>query len=244
MAKPKILLVPTITEVEWKIKPALAEWADVASFDAPGVGAEPMTEPTIEAIVARGLDEIDRRGWDRCVIVGDEVGAAQAARIAGERPAAARALVMGHPTLDFNAGGRRPTLNPDVRDVLIQLGRTDHRSYVRALSQVTRDDYDEDLADAYMSRVSQGVTSSYVDEFFERAERIDLLPVLRGLDCPILLVEHAGCLMWTREGFEDAIAALPEAVRTSVDRKPSASPEFAELLRDFVHRLPSAGDSA
>ena len=180
MAKPKILLVPTVTEVEWKIKPLLEEWADVASFDAPGVGAEPMTEPTIEGIVARGLAELDRRGWDRCVIVGDEVGAAQAARLAAERPSAARALVMGHPALDFNAGGRRPTLNPEVRDVLVQIAKNDYRSYVRALSQVTQDAYDEELADEYMARASQEVTTSYVEEFFGRAERIDLLPLLRA----------------------------------------------------------------
>jgi len=238
VSRPRILLVPTVTEVEWKIKPAIAEWADVASYDAPGVGDEPMTEPTIEAIVARGLDEIDRRGWERCVIVGDEIGAAQAARIAGERPAAVRALVMGHPALDFNAGGRRPTLNPEIRDVLLQLGRTDYRSYVRALSQVTKDAYDEELANAYMDRVSQNVTEAYIEELFRRAERIDLLPTLRRVAAPILLVEHSGCLMWTRESFEDAIAALPDAVRTSVEQKPSVNAAFEALLRDFVEGLP------
>ena len=112
VAKPRILLVPTVTEVEWKIKPLLEEWAEVASFDAPGVGSEPMTEPTIEGIVARGLAELDRRGWDRCVIVGDEVGAAQAARLAAKRPDAAQALVMGHPTLDFNAGRTAAVAEP------------------------------------------------------------------------------------------------------------------------------------
>jgi pimeloyl-ACP methyl ester carboxylesterase len=238
VAKPKILLVPTVTEVEWKIKPLLEEWAEVASFDAPGVGTEPMTEPTIEAIVARGLAELERRGWDRCVVVGDEVGAAQAARLAAERPGATRALVMGHPALDFNAGGRRPTLNPEVRDVLVQIAGNDYRAYVRALSQVTQDAFDEDLADEYMARVSQAVTTAYVEEFFNRAARIDLLPLLRGLDVPMLLVEHAECLMWTREGFEDAIAALPEAIRTSVDQKPSVSPAFAAVLKDFVEGLP------
>ena len=107
-----------------------------------------MTEPTIEGIVARGLAELDRRGWDRCVVVGDEVGAAQAARArSGARPSAARALVMGHPALDFNAGGRRPSLNPEVRDVLVQIAKNDYRSYVRALSQVTQDAYDEELAE-------------------------------------------------------------------------------------------------
>ena len=241
MANPhahRILLVPTVTEVEWKIKPLLEEWAEVASFDAPGVGTEPMTEPTIEGIVARGLAELDRRGWDRCVVVGDEVGAAQAARLAAERPSAARALVMGHPTLDLNAGGRRPALNPEVRAALLQIARNDYRAYVRALTQVTQDAYDEELADEYMARATQEVTTSYVQEFFDRAERVDLLPLLRSLDVPMLLVEHAGCLMWTREGFEDAIAALPDAIRTSVDQKPSVSPAFAAILKDFVESLP------
>lgn len=238
MTPTRILLVPTVTEVEWKIKPLLAEWAEVASFDAPGVGSEPMTEPTIEAIVARGLAELDDRGWKRCVIVGDEVGAAQAARIAGERPGAVRALVMGHPALDFNARGKRPSLNPEVRDALVQLGRTDYRSYVRALTQLTQNAYDEELADAYMARVSQEVTAAYIQEFFSRAERIDLLPILRRIEAPILLVEHAGCLMWTRAGFEDAMAALPAAVRTSLGQKPSVDPEFAALVRDFCAGLP------
>jgi hypothetical protein len=53
----------------------------------------------------------------------------------------------------------------------------------------------------------------------------------------MLLVEHKDCLMWTREGFEDTIAALPDAVRTSVERKPSADPAFAAILRDFVEGL-------
>jgi pimeloyl-ACP methyl ester carboxylesterase len=238
MDKPKILLVPTVTEVEWKIKPLLEEWAAVAAFDAPGVGNEPMTEPTIDAIVARGLAELDSRGWDRCVVVGDEVGAAQAARLAAKRPGAARALVMGHPALDLNAGGRRPALNREVRDVLLQIARNDYRSYVRALTQVTQDAYDEELADEYMARATQEITTSYVDEFFGRAERLDLLPALRSLDVPMLLVEHAGCLLWTRESFEDAIAALPNAIRTSVDQKPSVSPAFAQILRDFVGGLP------
>ncbi|MGH2982748.1 MAG: hypothetical protein ACRDK5_00605, partial [Solirubrobacterales bacterium] len=83
MARPRILLVPTVTEVEWAIKSLLEEWAEVASFDAPGVGGEPATETTQEAIVARGLAEIEGRGWEDCVIVGDEAGAVQAVRIAG-----------------------------------------------------------------------------------------------------------------------------------------------------------------
>ena len=43
MDRPRVLLVPTLTEVEWKIRPLIEEWAEVASFDAPGVGDEPAT---------------------------------------------------------------------------------------------------------------------------------------------------------------------------------------------------------
>ena len=59
--------MPSRSEVQWAIKPRLEEWADVASYDPPGVGAEPPAEgPTdSEAIVARGAAEIERRGWDR-----------------------------------------------------------------------------------------------------------------------------------------------------------------------------------
>ena len=37
--RPRILLVPHFSELDWRIKPLLEEWAHVASFDAPGVGA-------------------------------------------------------------------------------------------------------------------------------------------------------------------------------------------------------------
>ena len=55
MDRPRVLLVPTLTEVEWKIRPLIEEWAEVASFDAPGVGDEPATTLTPEAISPEGL---------------------------------------------------------------------------------------------------------------------------------------------------------------------------------------------
>jgi hypothetical protein len=38
--KPRLLLVPAFTELQWMIKPELEEWADVAAYDPPGVGKE------------------------------------------------------------------------------------------------------------------------------------------------------------------------------------------------------------
>src|SRR5947199_229500 len=42
MARPRLLLIPSFTELEWTIRPALEEWADVASFDTPGVRGEAL----------------------------------------------------------------------------------------------------------------------------------------------------------------------------------------------------------
>lgn len=244
MARPRILLVPTITEVEWAIKPLLAEWAEVASFDAPGVGSEPVTETTQAAIVARGLSEIERRGWEDCVIVGDEAGAVQAVRIAGARPSVVRAIALGHPALSFKRTGPRPGLNGQVFDALMQVARTDYRSFVRALCQLTQHAYDDEMADRYMERVPQEVALGYLGHMLGVMDAEHLELTLRSLQVPMLLVEHRGCLGWTAEGFEDAAAAFPEAATASVEIKPSCDPEFAEILKEFCEGLPEQAESA
>ena len=44
MSLPRLLLVPQLTQIEWTIEPDLEQWAEVASFDPPGVGNEPAPE--------------------------------------------------------------------------------------------------------------------------------------------------------------------------------------------------------
>jgi hypothetical protein len=61
--------------------------------------------------------------------------------------------------------------------------------------------------------------------------------LLERLDVPLLLAKHEGCLVFTAEGYEDAVRAQPEARRTSVGRSPSASDEFATALRDFCEQV-------
>jgi pimeloyl-ACP methyl ester carboxylesterase len=238
MPRPCLLLVPTATEVEWGIKPDLEEWADVASFDAPGVGDEP--EPSglgPEVIAARGVDEIERRGWDRCVVVGDEVGTAAAVHVAGQAPERIAGLALGHATLSFARSGPRAPVNTEVAEGLAQVARTDYRSFVRAPSQATQGAYDDDFVQEYMQRVPQEYSSKWIDDLLLRSESEDLEPILRSADVPMLLVEHHNCLMWTREGFEDAVKAFPDATTASMVLKPSVSPEFAELLREFSEPL-------
>jgi pimeloyl-ACP methyl ester carboxylesterase len=234
VTRPRLLLMPTVSEVEWRIRPQLEEWAEVASFDAPGIGDEPAADRFgAGAIVERGLAELDARGWDRVVVVGDEIGAAQAIRLAGRRPEAVEAIALGHPALSLRSEGDRSPLNGDVVNALVQLARTDFRSYVRALSQLTQNAYDEELAQLYLDRVDRETVEAYLPAMFGPESEEDLEPVLRSLDVPMLLVEHEGCLMWTRTGYEDATAAFPQARTASMELKPSVNPEFAELLREF-----------
>jgi pimeloyl-ACP methyl ester carboxylesterase len=114
MARPRLLLVPEFTELEWgNIHRALSEWAEVATYDPPGVGAEPIAQEDIEAIrrrdqsihdlsARRGLEEVDRRGWDRFFVVADAWGNAVAARIALDRPSAVQGMALGHASLSFD----------------------------------------------------------------------------------------------------------------------------------------------
>ena len=59
MRRPRILLVPHFSELDWRIKPLLEEWAQVASFDAPGVG----DEPTPDAFRSRRWSSGASRSW-------------------------------------------------------------------------------------------------------------------------------------------------------------------------------------
>jgi pimeloyl-ACP methyl ester carboxylesterase len=231
--RPRLLLVPTMTELEWPIKPLLAEWAEVASFDSPGAGDEPPPDSFDQGVVAeRGLAEIDRRGWERCFVVGDEIGATTAVRLASSRPEAVEGLALGHACLSLATEGDRPPLNPETSDALLQLIRLDFRMYARHLTQVTQGAYEDALAERYIERVPHDVAISYMERALEEGLP-NVEEQLRTLDVPLLLVEHEGCLMWTREGFEDAVAALPHARTASMTVKPSANPEFGPLLREF-----------
>jgi pimeloyl-ACP methyl ester carboxylesterase len=244
MTPPRILLVPSLTELEWSIRPLIEEWAEVASFDAPGVGAEPPEEGhLLDASARRGLVELDRREWDHCVIVGDEYGSGVAARMAAARPDAVQALVLGHACLHFRREGERPSLSPDVADLLLRLADLDFRSFARqmftgwdprrgAMGEPARHDA---VADRYLERVTPDAARVYLAAIMseETSTEPALDEKLRELDAPLLFVKHEGCLLFTTEGFEDAVAAVPRAQTAATPVKPSVSHEFAAILREF-----------
>jgi hypothetical protein len=87
--RPRLLLVPEFTEVQWAIRPLLEQWAEVASYDSPGVGDEPEApDPFAEATLRRGLREVEQRGWDRFFVVADGWGIPTGVRLAAQRASA------------------------------------------------------------------------------------------------------------------------------------------------------------
>jgi pimeloyl-ACP methyl ester carboxylesterase len=238
VGRSRILLCPQFTEVEWTIAPQLAEWAEVATFDAPGVGDEPMPggDPenfNREMVVQRGLQEVEKLGWDSYFVVGDAWGTATAVRLAAARPESVLGLALGHACLSYEREGRRPAVNKEVTAAMTQLLRSDYDSFVRyGMTQFTQGGFDEKTSERIVARFPPMETASKVWEMnIDRVEPIG--EMLGKLEVPILLAKHEGCLVFTDEGYEDAVRALPEARRTSVSRASSASDEFAAALRDF-----------
>ena len=238
MARPRILLCPQFTEVEWTIAPRLAEWAEVATFDAPGVGDEPRPggDPERfdrEMVVQRGLQEVERLGWDSYFVAGDAWGTATAVRLAAARPESVLGLALGHACLSYEREGPRPAVNKEVTAAMTQLLRSDYDSFVRyGMTQFTQGAFDEETSERIVARFPPMEIASKVWEMnIDRVEPVG--EMLGKLEVPILLAKHEGCLVFTDEGYEDAVRALPEARRTSVARASSASDEFAAALRDF-----------
>jgi pimeloyl-ACP methyl ester carboxylesterase len=226
------------TEVEWTIAPRLAEWAEVATFDAPGVGDERMPggDPTTldrEMVVQRALQEVESRGWDSYIVVGDAWGTATAVRVAVARPEPVLGIALGHASLDYQREGRRPAVNREVTAAMTQLLRSDYDSFVRyGMTQFTQGAFDEETSKRIVERFPPMEVASQVWEAnIDEDQAIDEL--LRQVDVPLLLSKHEGCLVFTAEGYDDAVRAFPDARRTSVSQASSASEEFAAALKDF-----------
>jgi pimeloyl-ACP methyl ester carboxylesterase len=242
MARPRILLVPQFTEVEWTIAPQLSEWAEVATFDAPGVGDEPIPGGDPRSfdrglVVQRALEEVDRLSWDSYFVVGDAWGTATAVRVAHSRPDSVLGLALGHASLTYDQEGRRPAVNKEVTAAMTQLLRSDYDSFVRyGLTQFTQGAFDEETSERIVARFPpMEIASKVWESNLTRDEPIGEL--LAELDVPMLLSKHEGCLVFTPEGYEDAVRALPQARRTSVSRASPASDEFAAALRDFCEQV-------
>lgn len=244
--RPRILLVPTLTELEWAIRPQLEEWADVASYDGPGVGAEPPVEgDRIRATAQRGLAELDRRGWDRCLVAADELGVAAAALVAQRRPRAVAGLVLGHPIVSLDFATPAPSLNEGVARAHVQLAGASFPAFVREQMRAWVGLYGrpasagDELAKRYLERVTPAVAPGLHAQILAEAERNVAevrLALIGSPAIPKLLIHHEGCLLFTRDGFDEAVAAMPGAEIASLPHKPSIDPAASALFRAFAER--------
>jgi pimeloyl-ACP methyl ester carboxylesterase len=241
VARPRLILCPQFTEVEWAIADQLAEWAEVATFDAPGVGDETVDDEGAglterDPVVRRALEEVDGLGWDSYFVVGDAWGTATAVRMAAARPERTLGIALGHASLDYETEGERPAVNGELVAAMTQLLRTDYDSFVRyGITQFTQGGFDEEMSGRMVERFPPADVAARVWEMYVgRPERIGEL--LAGLDVPVLLGKHEGCLVFTVEGYEDAVRAFPEAETISVRMASGASDEFADALRKFCER--------
>ena len=242
MLRARLLLCPQFTEVEWTIAPRLSEWAEVATFDAPGVGDEPIPSGDRRRIdrklvVDRALREVETRGWDSYFVVGDAWGTATAARVAASRPGSVMGLALGHASLDYEMEGDRPAINGELVAAMTQLLRSDYDSFVRyGLTQFTQGGFDEETSSRIVDRFPPMDIAAEVWEMHVRRTK-PIANLLARLNKPLLLARHDGCLVFTAEGYEDAVAAFPEAHRASVQKASSASDEFAAALREFCDHV-------
>jgi hypothetical protein len=240
VTRPRLLLVPLLTELEWVIRPQLEEWADVATFDVPGIGDEPPVDCLDrQAIVDRALRELDRRAWDSYVLVCDGSALPVGIRVAHARPKAVEAMALGHARLCNRMGGERPTYNREVAEAFGRLADTNYKEFVRyGLTQVTHGSVGDELAERMLARVPIETGRAVWRMNLYDTEPFDL--ILRDLDVPLLFAKHEGCLGATDEGFAEAVAAFPGARTVSVPQAPSVSNEFAVVLRHFCDEVRSS----
>jgi hypothetical protein len=257
--RPCLLLVPAFTELQWTIKPLLEEWAEVASWDPPGVGSEPLPrglglEPSMpeaqrpaalqrwrRAAAERGLEELDRLGWERFFVVVDGEGIPTGLRVAKERPEAVQGIAIGHAALSRSTEGERPAINKEVWSGMGALLKTDHQAFIRyGIAQVTAGSVSEEVAARMIERFpDRGLAVGIWEVMGSEPEPIgdDLI----SLGLPLLLGEHVGCLGSTEEGYQDMVARFPEASTVSCPEACSVSPAFAEALREFCLTSPDRG---
>jgi pimeloyl-ACP methyl ester carboxylesterase len=241
MDRPNLLLVPEFTELTWTIVPQLSEWAEVASYDPPGVGSEPLPpgDPaslTRDVVVERGIERLDELGWERFFILADGWGGAAAARIAAARRPSVLGMALGHAMVSLSRGGTRPAINAAVYDAMTQLLRQDHEAFIRyGISQSSGGSVSEELAQRMLERFPKELLLLGWERW--TAEDDGFGAILQELDVPLLLAKHEGCLLSTDEGFEDAVNSLPATRTLSVPVAPSTSESFAAAVRDFCEEI-------
>ncbi len=219
--KTRVFYIPLFIAAEAdRFAEVAAGWAEVASFDVPA-------DNPVDAARAR-LDEL---GWDECTLVVDGYAQALGVEIALHDPRRFPAVAVGHAAPRYTAEPPRPTLHPEVVAAATQLLESDYMAFWRAVTQITQGG----MPDAWVERWAGSVPKERAREFFFGVAEDEPLACERLTDFPgqLLLAQHVDCVLWTAEGFEDAVAALPAARVIRCKEIPVFDPAFGEALREL-----------
>jgi hypothetical protein len=233
--RPRLLYVPIFAEFEAiQLREAIGDWAEVESFDGPGAGTRAHEDPGgPEDMAAAGAARLDELGWDRCVLVCDSHAQPSGIELALRDPRVAAAAIS-HAVARYSTAGERPSLNAAVYDAAGQLLETDYRSFGHALTQLTQGAIDESWVARFIDEVPRETAQRRTTAL---RESVDLVTRLRDEDLEVLLAGHRGCLMLTREGLEDAAAAVPHARVVEFDAVPLSDPGYHAALRELCARV-------
>ena len=256
MSRPRLLLVPFVTELEWeKLVGLVGDWAETASFDPPGVGEERLPpeldvplerwgaevakalELWREATAIRALAEVERRGWESYFIVADSYGIKPAVGVALRDRERVRGLVLGHAALSHSLEGERAPIKREIWEALTALMRTDTTGFIAyGIAQMTQGAVSEEQASRWLERFpDRRLVGAIWDLLAKNPEPVGA--ELHELDLPLLLAQHVGCLSETQEGYDDIVAEFPEASTVRCPEACATSPAFATALREFCERL-------
>ena len=220
--KARIFYVPLFIAAEADRFAALvADWAEVASFDVPA-------DNPAEAAHAR-LDEL---GWDDCTLVVDGYGQALGIEIVLDDPTRFRAAAIGHAAPRYSTEPPRPALHPEVVAAATQLFDSDYMAFWRGVTQITQGG----MPDAWVERWAASVPKERARELFSGLVDTEAAACerLTAFDGPLLLAQHVDCVLWAAEGFEDAVAALPDARVIRCKEIPVFDPAFGEALKELA----------
>jgi hypothetical protein len=230
----RILFVPIFADFEARsFREQVRDWADVESFDSPGAGTRRGEPPGgIEDVAAAASERLDELGWPSCVLICDSHAQAAAIELALSDPRVA-GICVSHAAVRYSTEGERPALIEAVHAAAAQLLVSDLRSFGHALTQLTQGKIDEDWVDGFIAAVPRATARARTGQLDGR----ELVARLHGSELEVLLGMHRGCLMWTPEGFEDAVALVPHAATVVCDEVPYGDPNFLAATRELCARV-------
>ena len=232
--RPRILFVPIFAAFEAiPFTEQASDWADVESFDGPGSGSRREAPAGgIEDVARAAAERLDELGWDRCVLVCDSHAQAAAVELALTDPRVA-GICISHAASRYTTDGDRPTLNAAVHAAAGQLLESDMRSFGHALTQLTQGIIDEPWVERFLEEVPRKTAAERTGQLDGR----ELASRLANWKGEVLFGLHHGCLLWTREGFDDAVAAVPRAATIECDEVPLSDERFIDEVRELCGRV-------